>query len=426
MSLPVLVLVGLVFVLASAFFVAAEFALVGVRRSRVEANAKKGDPAAKRVLHALDRQSEFVAGVQIGITIVSIGMGSALEPSISALIEPYLHRFMPTSAVQVISILLVTYPLVVIGELVPKYVALQYPDRMAAFIIPPLQVVVAVIKPLVWLFERSSMVLLRLFRVKMDGDESEVSREELSLLVQASHEDGVMEEEHSDVVAKALRLDRLDANDVMAHRVDVHWLDASTPSAEILTRLSQIPHSRVPVCNGDIDEVLGIVYVHDVIRRIGEPDFKLEDVVRPAVVVPENLSLDRIVRRMQEAKTQIVIVRDEYGGTSGLVTLEDVVEEVFGDLEDSLESDRPDIERTSSRRVSARADVRYDELLEFLDEEPDGEPDTRTLVQILVDDLERVPKLGDAVELPVGKLRVEQVTRQRVVRVGVYLPVKRE
>jgi CBS domain containing-hemolysin-like protein len=424
MTPVVLILVLVFFILASAFFVCAEYALVSVRRTRIEAKAKAGDPAAKRILVALDRQNDYVAGIQAGITFVGIGMGSVLEPEITRLIAPFFTRFLPHTAVEVVSILLVSYPLVVMGELVPKYLTLQFPDQFAAVVVTPLRLIMLVINPFVWLFRTSSQLILRALRIPADTH-AQVSREELSLLVQASSEDGALDEEHSDVVAKALRLDQLDAADVMAHRLDVKWLDINTPSEEVLTRLGQIPHSRVPVCDADIDEVVGVVYVHDVIRRLHEPDFTLKSVVRPAVIVPENLTLDRIVRRMQEEKTQIVIVRDEYGGTSGLVTLEDVVEEVFGDLEDSLEKERPDIERTSSRRVSARADVRYDELLEFLEEETPTVADTRTLAQILVDELERVPKLGDAVELPVGKLRVEQVTRHRVVRVGVYLPVKR-
>jgi putative hemolysin len=182
-----------------------------------------------------------------------------------------------------------------------------------------------------------------------------------------------------------------------------------------------LPHSRVPVCDGDVDEVVGIVYVQDVLKNLGREDVTLEVIARPAEFVPETLTLDRVVQRMREAKTQILIVRDEYGGTSGLLTLEDVVEEIFGELEDSLEGERPPIERVGSQRVTARADVRYDELMDFLDHEvePESPWTTETLAEIVVSELGRVPRIGDSVQTPVGLMRVENMARRRVTRISV-------
>jgi CBS domain containing-hemolysin-like protein len=163
-----------------------------------------------------------------------------------------------------------------------------------------------------------------------------------------------------------------------------------------------------------------VLYLQDLIRSATE-DFSLESLARPIEFVPENLTLNKIVDLMREARTQLVLVVDEYGGTSGLITLEDVIEEIFGDMEDQLESDRPPIERVTQNRISARADVRFDELLDFLDVDPAEDENTETLATLLINSLERMPKLGDSVEIEIGTLMVENMARQRITRVRVLL-----
>jgi CBS domain containing-hemolysin-like protein len=176
------------------------------------------------------------------------------------------------------------------------------------------------------------------------------------------------------------------------------------------------------VCDKDIDEVVGIVYVQDIVAHWEDPKFSLSKIMRAPEFVPENLTLDKMVARMREAKTQIVIVKDEYGGTSGLVTLEDIVEEIIGDMEDRLESERPSIEQTNELRITARADVRYDELLGFLKLDLNGgEFTTQTLASLIIDEIGRLPKIGDSVKLPIGTLKVENLARHRITRVTVNL-----
>jgi putative hemolysin len=207
----------------------------------------------------------------------------------------------------------------------------------------------------------------------------------------------------------------------MIHRLDIKWVDSQFTKAELLERLSEIPYTRVPVCNGDIDEIVGVAYLHDIVRNLNNPDFKLTELMREPVIIPENLSVERIIDTMRDQKTQVVMVVDEYGGTSGLITLEDVVEEVFGELEDRIESERPVIETLANGRVSARADVRLDELVSRLDLSIDLGDQTDTLAQLIVDGLGRVPRAGDSVESPIGLIRVENMARRRVTRVSVQL-----
>ncbi|MEX2243484.1 MAG: hemolysin family protein [Fimbriimonadaceae bacterium] len=416
------VLLSVILLLGHVFFVAAEYALVGARRSKIEALARRGSKTAQRVLKAIDDRSTYIAGTQIGITMIGIALGALTEPFLSGLL---LSAFaaLPQTLASALAIILVTYPIVVIGELTPKYVTLRYAERVALAVIIPLSVIMPLLKPMTWLFQKTTWMVLRPFGI--NGDEQErqgMSREEFAVLVRTGHDEGEFDESQAQFLTKTLRFDMLDAEDVMIHRLDVLWIPLHTPKHEIPMRAAEIRHSRIPVCDADIDDVVGIVYVSDILARWDDPDFSIARIMREPEFVPETLTLDKIIAHMRETKTQIVIVRDEYGGTSGLVTLEDLVEEIFGDMEDRLESERAPIEQTSEVRVLARSDVRYDELLDFLRLEPVGDDvSTQTLASLVVDHFGRVPKIGDSVRLPIGTLKVENMARQRITRLSVHL-----
>lgn len=415
----IVLLVSLLLVLGSVFFVASEYALVGSRQSKLAAEAKKGNKRAQRALAAIQDVSRMVAGSQIAITMIGIGLGSVTEPFLSKQIIGLLGENVHPALAIATSYLVITYVIVVVGELVPKYVALKAPEQIAHFTVVPLSLFSKLVSPLVWLVRTSAAVLLRPFGIDVESTEKVYEKDELLLMIRAGGSLGTLEKEHADVVSRALKLDGLTARDVMIHRLDIGWLDLETPRAELMTRLALLPHSRIPVCRGDIDEVAGIAYLHDLLKLIERDDGSpIESVIRPAIAVPENLGLDRIIARMRDDRTQIVIVMDEYGGTSGLITLEDVVEELFGELEDSLESERPPIEIHESGRVVARAGVRFDELVSKLGVELDEEPTTDTLAELVMDTLGRVPRVGDQIETPLGTIRVDNMARRRITRVS--------
>ncbi len=422
---------SLLLVLGSVFFVAAEYSLVGARKSRLETLGKQGNKSAKRVAKALDNLSTYVATSQVAITMIGIGVGSITEPYVTELLSGLFASLSGPLGVSAsltktlgyaISFILVTFVLVVIGELCPKYYTIRHSERVALLTFPIMKLVTTVLYPIAWLAQTTAGLLLRPFGIDTRKADSEaVPKDELFLLVRAGSEEGLLERNHAELVSRALKLDVLHARDIMIHRLDMKWLDSSLAPAELHQKLKEIPFNRLPVCRRDIDDLIGIIYVHDVVKHWDDPDFTLEQIIRPAVLVPENLSLDRIVETMRADKTQMLIVMDEYGGTSGLVTLEDVVEEVFGELEDRLESERPVIEEFRGGRVSARAEVRIDELVTRLKLDYEVGDDTRTLAQIIVDALERIPRPGDSVETKLGVLRVENMARRRVTRVTIQL-----
>lgn len=414
-------LISAFLLLASTFFVASEYAIVSSRRSRLEADAKKGDRRAKRVLDAMKDVGKLVATTQIAITMVGIGVGSVTEPAVTEALNGLLGVYVPKGVSLALSYLGITYAMVVLGELMPKYLALDYAESIAKWTVGPTLVLARVLSPLVWLAQTSAGKVVRLFGVRPSESSDTLQKEELLMMIRAGRAAGGLDEGHADVLARTLKLDDLTAKDIMVHRLDMKWLDIETAGEDILGRLAQIPHSRIPICRGDIDDLIGIVYVHDVIKSIGNPKFDLRKILRPAITIPENLSLDRIVTRMREERTQILIVMDEYGGTSGLITLEDVVEEVFGDLEDTLEGERPPVEVHPGGRITARADVRFDELVGRLGIDLHEEPTTDTLAELIVESLGRVPRIGDTVETTVGLLRVDNMARRRITRVSVRL-----
>lgn len=413
--------VSFLLVLGTAFFVCAEYAIVASRRSRVEALSKQGNRGAKAALKTMEKGPQLIAVSQIGISMLGIGLGSVTEPFLTEWLS-HLMGPVPRALSVAISLILITFFLVVIGELTPKYYTMRKAERMLLATHRIMGFLARVARPLIWLMQKATAVILRPLGIDVDDKTQDtIAKEELIVMLRDSSEEGILDRPHAELVTRALKIDQLMAKDIMVHRLDIKWLDLSLSREELMQKLKAIPYGRIPVCKGDIDEVMGVAYLHDVVKNMDRPDFALEHLLRPAISIPENLAIDRIVARMRETKTQILIVADEYGGTSGLITLEDVVEEVFGELEDRLEVERPPVERMPAGRVTARADVRLDELLGNLGLDLDLEGSTRTLAQVIVDELKRMPKPGDTVETPLGTLRVDNMARRRITRVSVQL-----
>lgn len=411
---------ALLFLLANAYFVVAEYSLVSSRPGKLESEANAKVPFAASALGAVKNLNRYVALVQICITALGIAVGSFIEPWLSSKLAAVFPPGTPEGLLSVVSIIIAAYPLVVIGELLPKYYALSNPEARARATIGPLRLFEVLLRPLTWLFQAGGQGLVKLLRLKTEEGPT-ISADEIFFMVRSGRGEGGIEDTQATLLTKTLKLDKLDAEDAMIHRLDVKWLDANLGLTETLEQLKEISHSRVPIANGDIDEIVGIVYLQDIIKYMDDPDFSLISIARPPVFVPETVTLDRLIGIMKENKSQIVIVQDEYGGTSGIVTLEDIAEELFGDLEDALEYERDPIEWRSTTMLTARADVRYDELLEFMKAEHDVDDPftTEPLAAIIQDQLERLPKIGDSVDTAIGRIRVEQMTQRRIIRVGI-------
>lgn len=418
-------------ILVNAFFVAGEYALVRVRRTRMEALAAKGNGAARVVLHGLDHINRHVAGVQVGITFAGLASGRFGEPALALVLDPVFAFVFPASILGTAAsdalgtagtLLAITFLLVVLSELVPKAITLRHAERVALLVARPLRFVVRLFTPLVWTMNHLGNGVLRLLRLESpsDGDAAH-SVDELKLLVLQSEKAGVLESLERRLASKSFDLGELRASDVLIPRLDIDALDARWPAETLLDRAAQSSHTRLPVYDGNRDEIVGILHLQDLFRatrgRAAGEALDVRRIARAPLFVPAAIRLDALLRSFQEKRTQIAIVLDEHGGLSGLVTLEDIVEEVFGEVQDALEADRPAVRRTEDGRILIRGDVRLRDLNEELgirleDDEAD------TIAGYVIVRLGRHARPGDEVGTAHGAIRVENMARLRITEVS--------
>jgi len=418
LSPQLLLLISVALLLASAFFVAAEYSLVSSRKTKVASLAHQGVPGASRLVAEMKDLPRLIAACQIGITMIGIAVGTLTEPLASKAFANLTKGFLDTRISFAIAFLVVSFVLVAIGELAPKYATLRNPERAAILLIRPISLIAVLFKPLIWLAEGLTRLVLLPFGIRRTAEQSfKLPREEILLMIQAGT---TLEDTQLEVISRSLKIDKLCARDIMIHRLDVKWLDANLKLSEAFKQLSTIEYSRVPICNHDIDDVVGVVYVIDVIKVLDQQDLEISVLARPAIAVPENLSLDRILIRMRETNSQILIVMDEYGGTSGIITLEDLVEEIFGDLEDSTGHINPVIQVLRPGFLFAKAELRLDELAAYLGMNT-YDVGTDSLATLLSEGLQRVPKRGDQMEFIFGKLKVAIMNKRRITYVEIEL-----
>ena len=411
-----------ILIVLNAFFVAGEYSLVGARPGRIASLAKRGGRAAEAARDALSHINRYIAGIQLAITMAGIGLGWVGEQSLSAMLRPFFDgiglHFMSTA----IAFLLVTFLLVVLGELVPKYVTINSPERMLVRLILPLNFFLLILRPLTAMLEFAGHWVLRPIGIDTRRDQrSAMAKDELAMIIQESRSAGEFDESHAKVITKALNFTDLQADDVMIPRVDVISVNVEDDQQTLLSKMASQTHTRVVVVeDGDLDEVVGILHIQDFVRLMAGRVADVRTAVRPPVFVPPNLSLEKLIERMQEEKTQILIIRDEHGGTAGLLTLEDIVEEIFGELDDQVEHAQPRIQTWVDGRIVMRGDVRTDELAEYLgmDENPLPREPVST---IILDEIERTPKIGDSITTAMGLLRVVNMSRNRITRVSLTL-----
>jgi magnesium and cobalt exporter, CNNM family len=417
-------------VLVNAFFVAAEYALVRVRRTRMEALAAQGSGLARVVLHGLDHLSRYIAGVQVGITLAGLASGRFGEPVLAALFDPLFVRLFPPSLLGTevstflatgLVLLVITYLLVVLSELVPKAITLQYAEQVALIIAKPMHMAVVMFTPLIWSMNALGNGILRLLHLPPPEEgQGAYSVEELHLLIVQSHKAGILEDIERQLMQRSVQFADLRVTDIMIPRVDMVALDIALPEDTLLDRAAQTIHTRLPVYEGTLDNILGILHLQDVFKHVRQPreGWGLRQLARPALFIPEVMPLDDLLRTFQQQHAQLALVVNEHGSLEGLVTLEDVVEELVGEIHDALEAAQPSIQHTSDGRVLVRGEVRLRELNErfgwnLQDEEVD------TIAGYIMKRLGRVAHVGDVIDTPYGTIRVENMAQVRITQVAI-------
>jgi CBS domain containing-hemolysin-like protein len=432
-SSPLGLLLVMVLVGANGFFVAAEFALVSIRRTRVRELVRQGNPRARWVQTAINNPDRFIAATQLGITLASLGLGWIGEPALSSLIEPVVNLF-PGAAQSEIShsisaglaFALITFLHVVVGELAPKSIALQNPERTALFVGQPTVWTEWIFKPAIWLLNGTGNALLRLAGVEpASGHELVHSVEELKMLVRASAEGGMVENDAQEMVDAVFDFGELLVRQVMVPRTEMVAVREDTGLKEMLDLAAQHPYSKFPVYAENQDQILGVVHLKDLLLKInGEAKtLKARDLMREAIFIPETAHVNSLLRLFRLRRRHIAIVLDEYGGTAGIVTLADLLEEIVGEVSDPFDQE-PDIQPLPDGSSLVDGLTLIEEVNEHFNLDLQ-DPDYDTIAGFVLGRLERLAKVGDVITTDGVRLRVEAMDGFRIARVSIQPLPKR-
>ena len=419
------ILLVLLLVFGSAIFVAAEYSLITARRARLEERAGRGGRGAKTALRLMDEPVRFIGLIQVGITVFAILIGAVGEPLLSNFFEPPLSAGVAFA----IAFAILTYLSVILGELVPKAVALQRAERIAVVLAVPLDLMAKVARPIVWLLQVSANSVLRVLRVKpAPAGMIAYTREDIRHSVAAAEDVGELEQAEEEMLYKVFDFASKEVSAVMVPRPDVVAISVEMPPEEALRAVVDSPYTRYPVFRETLDDVVGIMHVRDLfaaIHDLGIASVRLESIVRPAYVVPETKDLAALLADFRREKQHLAIVIDEYGDVEGIVTLEDVLEEIVGDIEDEFDLPDTSIERIDETRIRIAGTYTIDDFNEEFDTNLEHE-DFNTVAGLVFGELGRAPEVGDEVRVDGLLLRVLEIEGSRIGKLEVEFGVNGE
>ncbi len=419
-------------ILANAFFVAAEFALVRVRKTRIEELISEGSATARLVKVAIEHIDDYISATQVGVTLASLGLGWIGEPFLAeGIVGPILAKIMPAlptaSAVSIehgISIFLaffiITYFHVVIGELTPKSLALQHAEKMSIYLIKPMLFFKVLFGPLVWLLRSSSIWLLKLMGLKAASSHSRaLSEEELLMLLAESKRAGVVSAGEQQMLQRVFKFHDKTVREIMKPRPDIAALSLRASEDEIKEVFEQ-GYSRLPVYDKSLNNVKGIVYVKDLIYTLQNPKLiKLVDLLREALFVPETQAVSSLLKEFQKSKVHMAIVVDEFGDTCGLVTLEDVIEEIVGEIQDEYDSEPAEVQRGRDGTIIFDGKTSVERLKDLFPSFEMPEGSFETVAGLVFQLAGRVPKESDVLKHSGLAFRVSKREGRRLKKITV-------
>ena len=329
-------------VFCNAFFVVSEFAVVKIRRTKLEELANSGSRRAKIALEINEHLNTYLSATQLGITLASLGLGWLGEPAVSRLLENLFSDWFELNKVVLhsvsfgIAFTFLTLLHVVLGELVPKSMAIQDTERYALIVAVPLYTFNKVCTPIIWCFDHVSLWILKLMKIhKVDENEDAHSEEEIKLIIDASQKGGVIDDTESEIIQNAISFSEICAHEIMIPRQDMMCIYQDNTFEEVMQFVKEHKHTRFPLCAEDKDQILGMIHIRDLLEAQGTPHKDvLKRIVRKILFVPENKSISELLHEMMKKRIHLAIVVDEYGGTAGLLTMEDILEELVGEIQD--------------------------------------------------------------------------------------------
>ena len=414
-------LVGVaVLILLNAFFVAAEYALVTVRRTLLQERANQGHKRAKAVLRITQDPPRFIAAMQLGVTLTSLGIGALGEPVLSHLLDDWVAALVAGA----IAFIVITYLHVVVGELVPKGLALGYADAIALGVSAPVRSFFVLFKPVIWILQRSSEQAQRALGLDpRAADSRPLSEAELKMLLNVSSEQGEIEHDEREMLYKVFDFADKEASDVMVPRPEVVGLSIEMPPEEALAAVLESPYTRYPVYRDSLDEIIGVLHVRDLFSALhdrGIEEVEIASVLRPAYIVPETKDLAALLAEFRRTNQHMAVVVDEYGATQGIVTLEDLLEEIVGEIEDEFDLPDESVERVDENTVRIDGTFPLDDFNEQFGTTLEHE-DFHTIAGYVFHLLGRAAEPGDEVRTDGLCFRVLETEGSRIQRLEVEM-----
>ena len=419
MTTTLLLLAVAALILLNGFFVAAEYGLVTARRTKLHELGEQGDRRARRVLTITGDPPRFIAAMQLGVTATSLAIGALGEPVLASLMDPVLAAF----ASFAIAFLIITFLHVVVGELMPKAIALGYSERVALAVSTPVRAFFVVLHPLVWVLQRATELGLRIIGIKPPSGEVSVHSEaELKMLLDRSTEEGEIEQAEQEMLYKVFDFADKEVSDVMVPRPEVVALSIDLPPEECLKAAMEAPYTRYPVYRESLDTVIGVLHIRDLFREAnkvgGFERVDLEGLLRPAHVVPETKDLAALLHEFRRTKEHMAIVVDEYGTMEGIATLEDLLEEIVGEIEDEFDLPDESVEHLTDGRIRIDGTFSVDDFNEEFDVAI-SDDDYHTMGGVVFGLIGRAPEPGDKAALDGVRFTVVQVEGSRIERLEV-------
>jgi CBS domain containing-hemolysin-like protein len=417
------ILLVFILVFANGFFVASEFALVGVRRSRIEMLAERGSRSAQRLLGLLDNLNVYISATQLGITMASLALGWIGEPVFAHILEAPLKGRVSDLTLHTISFAIafaiITFLHIVLGELAPKTLALERAEKVALAISWPMQAFYKVFRWPIRMLDWSGTKVVRLFGLHPSGEHGAVyTEDELRRLIDVSRQSGQLKDEEQQLIHRVFEFSDAEVSEAMVPRTQVTCLPATATLAEVRNAFATTGYSRLPVYGSSPDDIIGLLFRKDVdMGRINNDGFQLRDFVRPPTFIPATGSLAEALRRMQAARVHFVFVIDEHGGMEGILTLEDLLEEIVGEINDEFDEEVREQIRRDGKTYVLDGMLSVRDANEYLELDIPEDGGYTTIAGFLMDRAGRILQRGDTVDHERGVFEIERVERRRITRV---------
>lgn len=419
------IIVLVILILLNAFFAATEIAFISLNDAKVSKQAKNGDKKAKQIMKMLENPSKFLATIQIGITLAGFLSSAFASDAFASKLAPILNQLMPAVSVSVwqsISIVIITTILsfftLVFGELVPKRLAMKNYEKIAFATIRIIRFIYMLTVPFVKLLTTSTNIISKIFGVS-EKDEEIVTEEEIKMMVDEGEEKGSIEENEREFINNVFEFNDTTVSEVMTHRTDIYALNIDMNVNDLIEELDEYTYSRVPVYEGAIDEIKGVLYLKDLLRYVkSKKVVKLKSIIRPAYFVPKSKPIDELFNELKKNNNQMAIVLDEYGGTAGLITMEDILEELVGEIFDEYDEIENEYEKIDENTYLISGSINISDLSKVLEIEIE-EGDYDTLSGYLQEKLGRIPEDEEKpiIETKNVTYKIEEYEDKRIVKV---------